>query len=265
MVREKKVGIKYYLNKRLKSTLIEDVDLFPVYVSVTYNRSNTQFPFFLLNASGGITEKTFEESIVNRKNKELDLLLKSYENNIKNAVRYESKILGEEFTLKGLSKRVYLYENNLLSTIEKYILNQFRIFVSQYLDRKSMKKIFNDFHFFVDSYYMVKNDYIEDLKNVLPYALQINITAYIQYIAFGSSKEGKEDIENPIKIKDWLSEQIKDSFRTYLMKSNEYHIFPKESEKSPIIKLYKDFPINRIDIKKYLLAIDLIIKELIKR
>lgn len=81
----KKISVKHYLNTRLKPEIEGKEKIYPLYLSVTYDRMNIRIPSNIINGiSTSITEKKFIEKKIDKKtlfklNYEIDLIKRCVE------------------------------------------------------------------------------------------------------------------------------------------------------------------------------------------
>lgn len=120
MEKEKVVSFNFYINEKVTpKTIIKDDDLekvFPLYVTVTFNRKNTQFRVVLndrpvyINDLKFLSEGTLKEKI------------DDYLHLIEIVVKEESKQLKDKFTLAGLGKRLKIYQMSISDYTETITL-----------------------------------------------------------------------------------------------------------------------------------------------
>lgn len=108
--REKKISIKFYLNKDVKSrSEIDGRVLYPAYVRVIFDKKSTKFRL------SGWVDEAFESDFSEGKIFENETRIISEQ--LKRIVRYEEKAHGDNFTLNGLGDRLRLYNFSLLTQI----------------------------------------------------------------------------------------------------------------------------------------------------
>ena len=78
MAREKKINIRYYLNKNLKHLQVGEDVQYKLYVRVTYDRMNTAFLFFV-PGYGYLTEEQFHDFFVKRTNPVINEQVEKFE------------------------------------------------------------------------------------------------------------------------------------------------------------------------------------------
>jgi len=114
VIMDKKVTIKYFLNEDLSPAVYYteegiELNLFPLYVRVTYNRQSTRFKF---SPSIHIEQNADIEEFF--KERKIEFLLTEKEEIIERLIRYEANSYGEKFTLKGLGNRLLFYETSVI-------------------------------------------------------------------------------------------------------------------------------------------------------
>ncbi|MCB0375885.1 MAG: hypothetical protein KDD04_08205 [Sinomicrobium sp.] len=85
MAKEKKIGINFFLNERLKPGKFNGQDIFPVYARITFDRKNHQCPAPV----GSMTKEQFEEKIVNSGKPEFNKILQEFEDKIRSVIAEE--------------------------------------------------------------------------------------------------------------------------------------------------------------------------------
>lgn len=118
MIMDKKVTIKYFLNKDLSPAVYYTeegrINLFPLYIRVTYNRESTRFKF---SPSIHIEENTdIDQFFIDRK---IEYISDDKKEIIERLVRYEVEKFGKKFTLRGLGNRLIFYEQG----VSNFMLN----------------------------------------------------------------------------------------------------------------------------------------------
>jgi len=107
---KKKVTINYFLNDELNPVVYYDRDsnkleLYPLYIRIIYNRKTTRFRFY----PNVHIEKNSDIHVFFRE-RNIAFLLEDKKRLIEKLIRYESELLNEKFTLKGLGDRLKFYE-----------------------------------------------------------------------------------------------------------------------------------------------------------
>lgn len=139
--RQKKVTIKHYLNKRTNmANMLSDKDIeyylslgvayetlqerYPVYTRVTFNR---QTNIFALNwgevFKDGLNEEQFENYFEKGTSPGILKEIQRKDRVIENSIRYEYQIHGDDFTLKGFSDKLRLYERILTRVVSDHVFS----------------------------------------------------------------------------------------------------------------------------------------------
>ncbi len=141
MAKEKKITVKFYLNKERKSRFLFQnngnlgsteihvnkfnkvklvlpsdsneeggIELYPVYVRVTYNRKNTQFKLILPNQDYSTILFPLESEINGVENYKYKDAIAKKKRLIERVVRAEIEKKGDSFNLNGIAERISSYE-----------------------------------------------------------------------------------------------------------------------------------------------------------
>lgn len=110
MMSRKKISIRYFLQKRLKSKVVDGMELYRVYVQIGFNRSNTQFPFpyKLIGdySDGYISESSFELYFNDRRDGYVNKAIDTLEGLIFNTIKEGYNRHGDKFKLSAVTMRV---------------------------------------------------------------------------------------------------------------------------------------------------------------
>ena len=124
MARQKKISIKFYLNKNLKGRVLTD-DLgnksYPLYIRVTYDRKNTTFKYVTPFAQGGTSVSEIFEDDINDFQK--FPIHKLYVDFLEKIIRQEIKKRGDKFSIKGINDRLLLHYTESVNRVLDNILN----------------------------------------------------------------------------------------------------------------------------------------------
>ncbi len=253
IIEEKKIGFRYYLNKRLNPVVIAEDNRYQVYVQVTFDRKNTQLPCPFPFSLGGLTEHRFKELFEERIDKEVKEEIEEFEAMIENILRFEFKNLKSNFVLKGLSKRLSSYYDPLGMTLRDSVSSRMKLFFKESEITKSkfrfsqieamLSAMDGDFA----STYMMLKDIMPDIRDQLPEDLEISITAYLHFLTSRISG----------RVFDWLDEKIRKRFQEYLFNvPEEEEIFKYEAPGSIFVSVWREFPIRSQYRLSYVAAID---------
>ena len=130
MAKEKKVSVKFFLNKDVKPSLYDDVKLYPVYVRVTYNRKNTKFKAAIDQATLWIREEFEDHYLLDEKNRKS---FEEIEQALIDIVGYEAERLGDKFTLKGIGQRLEYYKISIYNCLQLLVSHHFNELLANHL------------------------------------------------------------------------------------------------------------------------------------
>jgi hypothetical protein len=143
-----KITIKHYLNTRLKPEIDDKIKIYPIYLSITFDRMNIRTPSNLKNGTETqITEKDFlknkiDKAILFKMNYEIDLIKRSVENfktdEKLNQLRNDYKLLYGIHNYKSKNERL-----NILNSYIDYQTHPIFGVVSSFLESE-LKKVFNE-------------------------------------------------------------------------------------------------------------------------
>lgn len=190
MAKQKKIGFKYFLNKRAD----QEIDLegtYPVYVRITFDRRSTKMPpyaFLNLQWTPERLER-FEAGKPSNIDKENFEIIEACERLIENVIRYEYR-KNPDFTIIGSSNLIHTYQKTVENVISISIL----------LDLKNATKYSmiakNYFDIFGENLSVNQLNLEEVLKAILKYygswdklKNEINETTSFQIEAFCAYKE----------------------------------------------------------------------------
>lgn len=263
MAKQKKIGIKYYLNKRLNPSKLGDGDHFPVYVRVIYNRESSQFYFPLLYGDGTLNEEKFESFFTNRSNQKINKQIDRFDSLIIDIIRFESSKIGDKYKIKGLSKKISNYYGSIIPEFENHLKKCLESELSGN-EKISFSDISHEVLFFFEVYYLIEGVLNKDLKSELSDSLVNKILAYINLLAFSNTFNFPVLEDNPWQFIDWVrDEKLKANFKDFLFNQHvQSKEFPNKDKDSRIQKLYNEYKCTEIQIPKCLKTIDLVVIEL---
>lgn len=209
MAKEKKIGIKYYLNDNLKPTIKGDTVLFPLYIRITYNGEVTRIKaidFFkrpiLLDEGNEV-----DNEVSNLLKDDRNLYLKTYleRNLLEKVIRLEIKLNQSNFTLNGLGDRLKYYSNSLFTRTEFDASSSLESFLGDHLT-------YNEFISTVLNYddpidlFLYSNDRIENFNEIIPNdTKQALITMILT-----------REFDENLTIYDWIMKNKRINFITFL-------------------------------------------------
>lgn len=232
MAKGKKIGIKYFLNKKLKPVKTGAFLMYPLYVRIHFNGENTTFPIWFpsieeyMNNSdyyndvffeqiGYLDEEAFNLIIDIHDVKEVRKEIKSMENKLENAIRFEYSILGDKFTLKGFKDRYDIYLQLFRPFAEKDLIKR----LQQEIKEKEIEvpeEVLVYFHeSFIEQFYLSVEKYSKGkLEN------QLSKDFMNKYLCFLSMARFEELVaKKEFTIIDWVSDlKLQKDFMDFLFK-----------------------------------------------
>lgn len=260
MGKEKKIGFYYYLNKDLKPQLLEGVEHYPVYVRIAYSKNNTKFFFPVLYKASYITNQEFDKFFSDRNNPIINKQIESFEREITYIVRFESKVLGDKFSFKSLSKKRVNYQENLSRQFEKYVCARFIDEAYNETKNDNISEIYSDYLSFWDTFHLVTK-ISPNVLTIISSDLKLAIKAFIGLRV--SDFKGIIDENLGLRIIDWLDEEVPIRYKDSILGLDaiETH-FKRESKNSPVWDVLNQITIEKQEISKYLRIIEKTIVEI---
>lgn len=257
MAREKKINIKYFLNKSLKPLTVDEETFHKVYVRISYNRLSTKFLFSVNYGFGYLTEDLFEEFFEKKAHPGINEQVSEFEDSISKVIRFEAKEIGDKYSIIGVSNRLYHYYQNMSRELEKHLQKQLHEFSAGQLPGKDLRATFHDAMMLEDSYIIIEKQ-IPGLREKLPAHLADRLTAYYQFSGFAGN------YHKEIRCLDWLDLPTQIAFKEFLFTTHQISdLFPNEAKHSPFLRLYKEFPLAIEKIPTYLRSMDKMLVEII--
>jgi hypothetical protein len=248
--KEKKIGIVYYLNDRVKPIVEDGKEHYPVYCRITYDRMNHQFAF-----SGSyspfrwFTEDEFEDAFEKGKEQTINDDVKIIEETIQKVLRIEANHYGKNFSLKGFSNNLYHYTEYLRSFLERALLDRLLSQYQRLLNEKYGFTVSAKYFSFWELLDVVSEGDPEKVISKLDPDFQMQIKGYVYLSPF--LRECYKDQE--ITLYDWFDIEFQNAFKAFLMKCVEtgkeaLNFFEKEPKHSIVVKTFKSIELSRIDI-----------------
>ena len=169
MKKEKKITIKFFLNKLLEpATGDKGEKYYPLYIQVTYNRKNMQF-----KSKYGM----YYEDL-----KEIKQGLMQFEERIlRKAISYESNLSSSDYDLKGLKYKYEIYSTSILETLEKYLKPKLRLAILKTNDELTDVLDFSQSHATVARLYKASKLLFNNIDSYLNTKLKTELNAYLNY------------------------------------------------------------------------------------
>lgn len=121
MKRDKKVTIKHFLNKKLKAKEVDGVKYYSPYIRITYDRNNTIFymdwlNFFNLDKVPMVLPNRYSEETFKKFLTEAPTVnyVSELDTKINEIIDFETKLLGEDFSISGFRDRLEFYLSPLV-------------------------------------------------------------------------------------------------------------------------------------------------------
>jgi len=169
MKKDKKITIKFYLNKLLDAaTGDKGQKYYPLYIQVTYNRKNMQ-----LKSMYGEYYQTLEEVKKGLVEFEEKMLCK--------VIRYESSHTTGDYDLKGLKRKYEVYSGSISEALENYLKPKLRLTVLKTKSWLVPVLNFNQPRATVDRLYMASRKLFGDLERFMNVKLHEELQAYTYY------------------------------------------------------------------------------------
>ncbi|MGP8216609.1 MAG: hypothetical protein ACLQQ4_13665 [Bacteroidia bacterium] len=169
MKKEKKITIKFFLNKLLEpATGDKGEKYYPLYIQVTYNRKNMQFKSKYGMYYGDLKEvksglMQFEERILRK------------------AITYESNLSSSDYDLKGLKHKYEIYSTSILESLEKYLKPKLRLAILKTNDDLTEVLDFSQSHATVARLYRASQLLFTNIDSYLNAKLKTELNAYLNY------------------------------------------------------------------------------------
>lgn len=249
MVKEKKISIKYFLNKRVKPIVNNNGEkAYRLYNQIVFNRQNIQSPPL---KDGVMAYATEEECDFLNKNIDFDDFFE-----IKKVIEYESLLVGiDNYVLKGLVERFEFYGKSVITLIISNVEEYFANYLQENLIYKEYIKMENNYSFqekdnnFLDNrlfhFYNYTTEHYPQLIKDLPKDIKISISNLITflfliyYIRYKNQKV--EFYENMPLDNEFL--EIINSFRM----RNFYWLVDENKGKNSFQKLINKIKVNDLE------------------
>lgn len=131
MKKEKKITVRFYLNKQLEPVTGEKrKKYYPLYLYITYDRRNMQF-----RSKYGLYYNSLDEVEAG--------LMAFEENTIRRIIGYEASLSASSYELKGLRQRYDVYAVSIQQAVEDYIKPKLRLAILKTNDELTAVLDFN--------------------------------------------------------------------------------------------------------------------------
>lgn len=139
MIKDKKLTIKFFLNKRLKPRIWKNEVYYPLYVSIIYDKKNTSFKYKDLWRNLGLWFK--EEKDIEKKDKEI---LEMYEFVVRSIINFELDLYGDKFKLNRIGKKIFLYGVSLTEVFSVVANSHLHAILGEHLDINKFDQVLHD-------------------------------------------------------------------------------------------------------------------------
>lgn len=128
MAREKKINFRYYLNKRLKPIATEEIEQYPVYIRITFNRKQTEMRCYVTDDHTLYWNEDTLNSFLKRREigrpKGIEKLIIKNEKILSKIIRERHEKLKDKFNFKGIINQLEYYSTPIVSILYESAINQ---------------------------------------------------------------------------------------------------------------------------------------------
>ncbi len=249
MAKEKKIGVRFYLNDRLKPRVIAGKETFPVYCQITFDRKTLQCHVPLIYKGGTITKQEFLQATESGTLPEVATQLQQFEDKARQIIRIEYKHYKDRFSLKGFANDLYHYDTPLFVLLE----NQLKRAVIEF--GEATDTIDPDWYsLWAILEILGKEDVLQFLSS-LPGDLQNSLKAFT-YLSGYTGREWQEDAPVTTAL-DWFTTPLAQHFSEFLLdhapivtdaQKQGLGFFKNESAKSIVWQCLLFFDVKKVDI-----------------
>lgn len=267
MAKEKKITIKYYLNKNQPSS--HNAMFYPLFMQITFNRKVYNFSQLILPGEQVFWKEEdlekFENGNFSGGHRGVALELKEREKIIEDIVRYEYRLLQEDYSLKGFNDRYHWYLTPLSSVFENSLLDLFQfqahhekgITLSERLSvGKLVKYLIDTDNSKVDDIYLVALEAYTGLllQGILLVSPDDSVFGAYNSIYHWIIKDGKKRFGKIIRmLEDPLSKEAKNNLEHYRELEKELTHLPAR----PDVYLINNFMPSSKKLSSYIKLIDI--------
>lgn len=169
MKKEKKITVKFYLNRLLEGATGEKgKKYYPLYIQLTYNRRNMQ-----LKSKYGEYYDSLDKVKKGLMDFEEKILCK--------IIRYESSHTEGDYDMKGLKQKYELYSTSIEEVVEHYLKPKLRLSILKTNDMLIPVINFSEPRATVDRLYMAARKLFPDIERFINVKLHEELQAYLYY------------------------------------------------------------------------------------
>lgn len=208
-MKNKKINIKFYLNRNLKPVEAPQYPghkSYPLYINVTYNRKNTQIKSMCNRYFPDLSEAFKSKESINRT---------SEESLLRRVIEYETKSQGDKFSLRNLSIRYLDYSDSIINVINKYFADQiYNAILKSDSEFDLMLKLSKDYNLPFELYYKATRKLIEGIDRKLPQDFQDELQIGIDF------RKWVDNRRLDVSQIDWLDYTAINDYIIYLENKN---------------------------------------------
>ncbi|MDB5274691.1 MAG: hypothetical protein JWO58_3058 [Chitinophagaceae bacterium] len=203
MKKQKKVTVKFFVNKTVKPELVGKEKRYPLYMILTYNRRNTT----LKSLYGGYYKD------IQQAEKESPGLLSFEERILQKIVRYELAKEEESFDLKGMYAKYEKYSESIENILSKHFKNVLWMAVLRSEPQEySYALNFSSQRVYFETLYAISKKIYPDLKSLLPKEFEEEMIIFSSFKRFYPSLFS---YTFPTAI-EWIDKSIIEDYRKKL-------------------------------------------------
>lgn len=249
MAKEKKIGVRFYLNDRLKPKVIAGEERYPVYVRITFNRQNLQCQVPIMYKDGYLSEKEFIQATELSELHEVAEQMKHFENRVRQIIRIEYKHYNDKFSFKGFARDLYHYDAPMFTLLENELKHSLIEF------SKAGDTLDPDWYSIWAILEILVEDDPDKFFSSLPDKLQLSLKAFVYLSGFVSQRSDKDD--TILTALDWFTTPLPKQFSEFLLwnipietqeQKMELRFFEYEAAKSIVWECLFFFNIEKSDI-----------------
>jgi hypothetical protein len=249
MAKEKKIGVRFYLNDRLKPKVIAGTETFPVYCQITFNRKNIQCHVPLIYKGGTITKQEFIQATELGTLPEIATQLQQFEDKARQIIRIEYKHYNDRFSLKGFANDLHHYDMPLFVLLE----NQLKRAVIEF--GKATETIDPDWYSLWAILEILGKEDVLHFLSSLPGDLQTGLKAFVYLSGYIGQRSEKDN--STLTVLDWFTTSIPKDFSAFLLgytpivtqeRKWELRFFEREGAQSIVWECFFFFDVGKADI-----------------
>lgn len=192
MAKQKKIGFKYFLNKRMKAKDFL-VDAYPLYVQITFNATNTKMQPYTRDTLYW-TEKMLKDFLAGKSDGHSHTenhyrMVREAQDLIESVIRYEHQ-KNADFGVNYLGRLNAIYQEKVTNILVPMLAQELKVALAEFMVAKNYLRVleYEDEHTLEDMINTLFNyfDY-ERLSHLLPERIFELLEAYAAYLEFADS------------------------------------------------------------------------------